>query len=50
MVAEAEQVMTEERTHLGIFYQVERPVYEDRIFNLTEQKPFDIQSYLQQFS
>jgi 2-oxoglutarate ferredoxin oxidoreductase subunit beta len=41
--------LNEERTHLGIFYQVERPIYEDKVSGLTDQKSFDITSYLRQY-
>jgi 2-oxoglutarate ferredoxin oxidoreductase subunit beta len=43
--------LTEEKVHLGVFYQEERPVYEveARRFE-TEAQPFDLLSYLQRFS
>jgi 2-oxoglutarate ferredoxin oxidoreductase subunit beta len=43
--------LTEEKVHLGVFYQEERPVYEveARQFE-TEAQPFDLLSYLQRFA
>lgn len=48
--AAMEMALTEEKVHVGLFYQGERPVYEDQFSRLAgEHRPFDIEGYLRQY-
>ena len=43
--------LTEEKVHLGIFYQEQRPVYETEARQFEKQpQPFDLSSYLRRFA
>jgi 2-oxoglutarate ferredoxin oxidoreductase subunit beta len=42
---------TEERVHLGVFHQEQRPIYEEQARHFVEeQTAFDMESYLQKFA
>ncbi len=46
-----EMALTEEKVHLGVFYEEERPVYSSAARQLEpEPKQFDLAEYLQRFS
>lgn len=47
--AAMELAWTEERVHLGLFYQGERPVYEDQFDRLAEHQPFNTEAFLRQY-